>query len=186
MFLSLISNAQTVLTNKSLFNEEEIIDTNIVAELYKFVNMINTKNYGLSDYYVYVVNVSLSNTGCKIYTFGYICNEEQYYDIAPEYIVIDSNNVIIVSFNSNLENKSIVGLELIKIDSGKMQIIKNKLLQKFDGYITGVFEGVVIKKCNNTIEKKMYENSDLIPKEQSIFRSLPFDNNVEIKEIIIR
>ncbi len=63
---------------------------------------------------------------------------------------------------------------------------KNKLLQKFDGYITGVFEGVVIKKCNNTIEKKMYENSDLIPKEQSIFRSLPFDNNVEIKEIIIR
>lgn len=177
LMISLNATGQVLWQNNTQLGVTEPAGS-FVTELNKFIEKVNT-NSKMNEYFVFVIRVCRLDTSCISYTIGVIPNERNYEDVMPQYQITDSTDVIIVSFDSDIREKSIPGCNLVKIDSERKEIIKSKLLHQ--GFITGTFNGLIYKQCGDDPEKIFYENSDLIPRRQSIFRKFPDD--VIIKEI---
>lgn len=144
-------------------------------ELNKFTSSINKKYPKICRYFVYVIYVYPLNDEkeCRGYTISYVFNFDELNNIVdPQYYVLDTTNLIVVSFSPLIKNDSIQGLKLNKLVDKR--IIRNKLLQEKDGFITGINEALTYNDCPQKKEKTYYENSDYMkPKSQlliSIFR----------------
>lgn len=154
------------------------------SELNKFIDKANKEYHDISEYLVFVVYVYQADSNCNAYTIGLIIHDFEFKSVSrSQYQIIDSNSVVLVSFAPDIQEKDIPGVNLVKITPEKKEEIKNRLLPTDKGFILGTTSGLVYKECGDYSEKVFYENSDLIPLEQSIFRSFPMGIKIEmIKE----
>ena len=180
--ISFNAKGQALLQTNTQMKETETVG-DFTIELNKFIDKVNKEYYKINEYFVFVVYVYKSDSNCNAYTIGFIFNEKDLKRVVPQYQIIDSNSVVLVSFAPDIHKDSIPGINLVKINPEEKEQIRNRLLKEDEGYITGVFYGLGYKKCGDNLEKIFYDNSDLIPREQSIFQSFPFGGKIEmIKE----
>jgi len=177
MLISFNVKGQKIRTSKNM--EQEIEIGTLEGEVSDFIDKVNNKYYKISKNFVFVIRVLEESKDCRNYTIGIIFNKPDYEKVKPEYIALDSNNLIIVSFSPKIRDKTIPDYELVKIDCMKENQIMEKLLR--DGvYITGFFYGLEYEKCGEELGKTFYENSDMIPQERSIYQSFPTGVTIEL------
>ena len=96
-------------------------------------------------------------------------------------MVTNINANIIVSFDNDILHDSLPDLNLQIIDDSTEFSLLNILFPNEIGVISGIFCGMEYIRCGNNIEKIFYENSDLIPKERSIYKYFP--SNMKIQKL---
>lgn len=101
---------------------------------------------------------------------GIIVNESDLIFADTEYYTIIDKEKLLVTLSPDVRIDEIPEMEIFELNSEEKTIIKNKLLPEKDGYIMGVYPGIVFYRCGEEFGKVYFENSDLIPTEISIYK----------------
>lgn len=153
--------------NYELVNAKINYDNTFLYELNYFINKCNAKGKA-SMYYVYVVRVYPLNNqkNCIGYTVSYIINYWETKFIQPQLYYSDSINLVVVMFDDNIEEKSIRGLPLKKIEN--IDIITKKISPEDDDW-TGTSEAFIYNDCGGKKEIINYRSSDFLPQGKHIY-----------------
>lgn len=153
--------------------------TSIKLETVKYLNNIYKKYDKIKKYFVFAIRVSTDSLNCNYYTVGFVMNESNYKGVNPNYIINDNINMIVVSFDDNVAKFEIPGYDIHKIDESIEKNIMDRLMKEKDGFITGAFNGIILKKCGDMITKTEYDDMGMMPPDRSIFRDFPGNYIIE-------
>ncbi len=160
-----------------LYSQDQ--DYNIITdfndELTDFIKMTKPDSTKYSfNYFVYVANFYSKNC----FTLGYILNTVNYSYVEPNYVHYFKDEVVVIRIDSVLGKK----LGFKKINKTEKEKIIHKLFPSESGGFSYRGKGLTYCKSNNgRIDEKIYNNSDEIPFEKSIYRKFP--TNPVIKKI---
>ena len=180
-------NAQTN-PDQSLKNSQIFI-----KELKSFIShrdsISSLYNGDSRKYMVFVANIYFSDTTNKnfCFTLGYILNSNEFLDINPQYYMDIDRDLVLIKLGN--------GIKPIDIDSLNLKVIKTKtesaseeklveIIRRLFPYELGGFsytsDGLTFCESNGKVYKNFYKNSDLIPKEISIWYLVPTGYSVKL------
>jgi hypothetical protein len=178
--LSLIGH----LSAKPQLIDNLIIEENvIIKELSSFIDTVKPHSIGNGKYNVYVLHLFSDSQSNKIcFTIGYIMNSSNYKYIKPQYFFKLEEEFILVRYNQDLleQNFNFTLPTYQKIGGSYTVPIVQKLFPSDLGGITGITRGLVYCSDGINYHKVLYDNSDQIPIEKSIYASFPTGGVIEL------
>ena len=148
-------------------------------ELNNFVDSAKENSIKNGLYNVYVANIyNLDESDNYCFTFGYIYNFYDFDYVSVSYYMTIDEEILLVNFN-NTSEEFIKKWNFRKIDSKLKPLVLKKLTPN-GIVITGISEGLVICHNDSNLEKKIFENSDLIPVEKSIWKNIPQGGEIKL------
>jgi hypothetical protein len=154
---------------------------NLYPDVKVFIEKTKIERSKISRYFVYYLRVTKAGPDCIAYVLGIIVNKSDLELVDSDFYTSVDEDKLLVSFSDDITVKEIPGLEILKLDSDVKIFIKEKLLCEEDGFIMGVYPGMVFIQCGEVLRKMHYENSDLIPSEKTIYKD--FMNGIEMRKI---
>jgi hypothetical protein len=155
-------------------NNDAININEFNKELLSFINVTKPDSSKYSyNYFVYVANFYSDSINGRCFTLGYILNSAEYNYINPNYVYYFHDEIVLIRVKE-LENEELMTkTNFNKIDKEKAFTVKAKLYPSEDGGFTYISKGLIYRKIKDKVETKLYDNSDEIPSEKSIFSNFP-------------
>lgn len=143
-------------------------------ELSLFSNSIKTQSIGKGKYNVFVACFYSSKTSTKdfCFTLGYILNEYELNYISPNYVYYLNNDIVLIKIDKKTKRTFFKNANMRKIEAADSLIIIKKLYPQADGGITYTSKGLTYCNKNEKKERTIFENSDEIPFDKSIFKKI--------------
>jgi hypothetical protein len=136
-------------------NQSEIIK----SELIKFIDTVKTNSIKNGKYNVYTMKIVDS---CV--SFGMMCNsyELNYISLKKYYFQLNDDLILALIDDSIIEDyKAFFNIKLLEGEDSL--ILKNKLLSKTKGFISGIYKGELLCFDSKGHSKTFYRNTDDMP-----------------------
>ena len=160
------------MSSLSCYSQKSHNERVFFDELNNFVDSAKENSIKRGAYNVYVAsfhNQNVENNYC--FTFGYIVNFYDMESISVDYYKIIDGEILLIDFNDASE-EFIRKWKFNRIDDSFNSLVLEKLTPE-GVFITGISQGLVICFNDSSFEKYYFENADLIPNNQSIWKSFP-------------
>lgn len=146
-----------------------------------FIEKTKSERSRISKYFVYYLRVTKAEPDCITYVLGIIVNKSDLELVDSDFYTTIDEDKLLVSFGNNVIVKEIPGMDILELGPDQKKVIEGKLLGEEDGFIMGVYPGIVFLNCGEALRKKYYENSELIPSEKTIYKD--FTKGIEMRRM---
>lgn len=178
--LILVFCALTFFTKPLLGNElkkQQKVMNVMNNELLHFIDSVKSDLGELYKYSVFVAYIFPSNLDKQkgmCFTLGYILNGFEVKNVSPDFVYYYGGEIVVIRIAEEIKGKFNKTLHKISLEDS-LKIVQKLYPTSKKGISAITYEARALVSCEegNKVRKVFYDNSNVVPREKSIYKNFP-------------